>query len=183
MSSLALVAALALAAPVAEATVMVRLSRAELIDRAELVVRCVVEGQGARWNEDGTRIITLSRLRVLAYLKGQGPAGVVLRQFGGTVGGDTLQVPGDARLTRGGEYVLFLRRGAGDVVYLTAMSQSAFAVGRDAQGAVTVQRSFEDVTFAVPQGDRMVYVEAGDEPPEPLYRLLDAVSQRARGAR
>jgi hypothetical protein len=174
---------LGLLPPAAEATVMVRLTRAELVDRADLVVRCVVEEQTSRWNEDGTRIITLSRLRVLAFVKGQGPSELVLRQFGGTVGADTLRVPGDGRVARGGEFVLFLRRGTGGVVYLSALAQSAYTVGRDAQGAPTAQRTLDEVTFAVPQGDRVVYLEAGEEPAEPLQRLLDEVAARVRGAR
>lgn len=162
----------------ARATVMVELPRAELVQTADLVVRCVVGAQTVRWNEDQSRILTLSRLTVQAYLKGRGPSELVLRQFGGTLDGLTLTVPGDGHLSPGQEVVLFLRQGAG-VVYLTAMAQSVYLV---TQGVV--RRDLHDVSFAAP-GPRggLVPVEPPQEADETLRHLEEAVAYYVRGRR
>jgi hypothetical protein len=162
----------------ADATVMVELSRAELVETADLIVRCTVGAQRTRWNEDQSRILTLSTLTVREYLKGRGPGELVLRQFGGTLDGLTLTVPGDGHVSPGQEVVLFLRQGAG-VVYLTAMAQSVYLV---TQGVV--RRDLHDVSFAAPgPHGGLVPVEPPRETDETLRHLVEAVGYYVRGRR
>lgn len=148
-SGLGLAAALAvaLAAGDARATVAVELERPQLVDTADLVVRVNVVDHRSAWNGDNTAILTWTRLRVTEYLKGSGPAELVLRQIGGEAGGLAQRVSGDPRLADGADAVLFLRRGDG-VVFLTAMAQSVFYVQSAPGGAAYVNRDLEGLTFA-----------------------------------
>lgn len=176
-----IVMAAALYGGAAHATVMVELTRAELVAQSDLVVRVTVGAQQSRWNEDQTRIITLTHLTVQQFIKGSGPTELTLRQFGGTVGELTLTVPGDGHLRSGEQAVLFLRRGAG-VVYLAAMSQSAYEITQRA-GATVVRRDLHDVSFVHPNArGAMVPVEVMEEPDETLQHLIDAVTAQTQRA-
>lgn len=180
----ALVCSLALSPAAADATVMVRLSRETQVAQSDLVVRVTALSATTRWNEDGTRPLTLTRLAVREYLKGSGPTELTLRQFGGTVDGETMSVPGDGHLRAGAEYVVFLRQGIG-VVYLTAMAQSVYAIVPSQPGAVPqvpqVRRDLTDVAFVAPDArGALVATEAPDEPPEPLAHLVETVAAAVR---
>lgn len=166
----------------ANATVVVPLTRAQLVDRSDLVVRATVIDQWSTWNEDQSQIITLTRLRVLSYLRGSGPQELVLRQFGGTVDGLVSRVPGDAHLSQGQEWVLFLRRGE-RVVYLTALAQSAYLVRRSPGAPATVHRDLQELTFASQQGGRMILTEPTPEPAETLEHLEHDVRTLSGGSR
>lgn len=179
VSALVVACALMAAPMAARATVMVKLAQEELITQSDLVVRVVAGAQTTRWNEDETRILTLTRLSVREYLKGTGPTELTLRQFGGTLQGMTLRVPGDGHLRPGEEAVVFLRRGVG-VVYLTAMAQAVFEVVPTARGPV-VRRDLHDVEFVAPD-TRGALVPSGApaEPDQDLVRFTEAVRAAAR---
>jgi hypothetical protein len=181
-SAFAIACALALTPPRADATVMVKLSPEELVSQSDFVVRVVVGPQSTRWNEDQTRILTLTRLTVREYLKGNGAPELTLRQFGGTLEGMTLTVPGDGHLRPGEEAVLFLRRGVG-VVYLTAMAQSVYEVVPTQQGPV-VRRDLHDVEFASPSArGALVPTVAPAEPDQNFARFAESVRELARRTR
>lgn len=164
------------------ATVMVKLSPEAHVAQSDVIARVVAGPSAARWNEDNSRPLTLTRLLVREYLKGAGPTELTLRQFGGTLDGMTMVVPGDGRLVEGREYLLFLRRGDG-VVYLTAMGQSVYEV-RPTSNGVMVQRDLSDVEFAAPDArGGIVVVEAPDEAPESLSRFTGAVLSIVRRGR
>ncbi len=173
-----------LAAEPAEATVAVQVDRARLVEMSDLVVRATVVGATSRWNEDRTQIITLTRLAVTQYVKGDGPAELVLRQFGGEVDGLVSRVSGDARLEAGADVVLCLRRGAG-VVYLTAMAQSAWYVAAQAPGvAPEVHRDLSGLTLARMQGGQVRVIEhPAADPRETLPQLVSSLAALARARR
>jgi hypothetical protein len=179
--------ALSVSSPV-HATVAVALSRTELVDRSDLVVLANVVGQQSQWNDSHTQIVTLTHLRVASYMKGTGEQDLVLRQFGGTVGDQTLVVPGDAHLAVGDQAVLFLRRGDG-VVFLTAMAQAAYEVqappttGPVSGGATVARRDLHELTLAVRQGGRYVMLPTASEPSETLEHLTRDVTSIVRGGR
>ncbi len=179
ISALVLAVGLAAAPAAVHATVMVKLAQEQHLAQSELVVRVVVGPAATRWNEDETRILTLTRLEVREYLKGDGPTQLTLRQFGGTLEGMTLTVPGDGHLRAGEEAVLFLRRGAG-VVYLTAMAQSVYEVVATPQGPM-VHRDLHDVEFAAPnERGALVASEAPEEPDQALGRFTELLRSVAR---
>ncbi len=163
-----------------QATVVVPLSREELTAQSDLVVRATVVSRRSAWNDDHSQIVTWTRLRVTDYLKGSGGAEVVLRQFGGEVGGIESAVAGDARLVLGQHAVLFLRRGDG-VVFLTALAQAAYVVTVGPEGGVLVRRELGGLSFARWVQGRMVASEPPSEAPESLDQLVRSV--RAIAAR
>ncbi len=181
MAAFALMCSLSLAPSRADATVMVRLSLDAQVAQSDLVVLVTAGASTTRWNEDATRPITLTRLVVREYLRGSGPQDLTLRQFGGTLDGETTMVPGDGHLRPGADFVLLLRRGNG-VVYLTAMAQSVYAVLPTQQGSPPrVTRDLHDIAFAVPDSrGALVVTEAPDEPPVPLAQLVESIAAIVR---
>ena len=176
----ALAAAMSLGAallfsPPAEATVAVPVDRAQQVGLSDLIVRATVTARSSMWNADHSQIVTLTRLRVTAWVKGAGTSELVLRQLGGTVGDTVMQVSGDAHFTVGQDAVLFLRRGDG-VVFLTAMAQSAYYVQGRADGTPMVHRDLHGLTFARMRDGQMQFSEPGDEAPETLRHLLDELN-------
>jgi hypothetical protein len=160
---------------------MVELSRETLTGRADLIVRAKVASQRFSWNEDHSQILTLTELTITQYVKGAGPERLTLRQFGGTIDGLTERVPGDAHLEPGQEAVLFLKKGA-QVVYLSALSQSAYLIKAGRGGEPTVSRpDLGEASFLVPGHKAPVAVLA--EPPETLSHLLADLTVRQKGAR
>lgn len=177
-AALALTVALAVAPP-ATATVVIESPRVELVERSQLIVRAFVDGATSRWNEDGSQLITLTALRVTEYIKGNGPATLTLRQLGGRLGDIASHIPGDARFANGQEVFLFLRQGSG-VVYLTALSQSAYYIRRD-NGEASVSRELHGLSFARRSATgTMQIVEPPSETPETLTHL-DADVRRLMG--
>lgn len=170
-----------IAAPTAaSATVVLELSRDQLVERADLIVRAKVLSQSYRWSEDHKQILTLSELAVSSYLKGAGPSSLTLRQLGGVMGELRSKIAGDAHLEVGQELVLFLKAGEG-VVYLSALSQSAFVITKNRAGALIVTRpDLGELSFWSPE-DKAV-VQLAPPPEERLEHLLSDLRARA-GAR
>lgn len=91
------------------ATTVLPLTRAELAQRADTIVRARVLSRLVVRSERTGRILTRSRLAVLETFKGEPRVELELEQMGGSLGGATLVVPGDAALAGGEEAVLYLR--------------------------------------------------------------------------
>lgn len=164
----------------AEATVAIQLDRPQLVAMSDLVVRATVGNASSRWNEDHSQILTLTRLTVTQYVQGDGPAELVLRQFGGELDGLVSRIAGDAHLEPGQDVVLCLRRGAG-VVYLTAMAQSAWFVTAQPGVEPVATRDLSGLTLARMVNGRMQIIEpAATSAPESLTHLLTDLAARAR---
>jgi aspartate 1-decarboxylase len=111
LASRAVLLSLSLAPLAAGATVIVQPSLERMSARAEVIAHAVVEAQHVTLGEDGARIVTLSRVRVLAPVKGT-KAGerLVIYQVGGHHGDRVLVVHGASRFQVGEEVVLFGER-------------------------------------------------------------------------
>ena len=173
--ALSLVAALALAAPAA-ATSAVLLPREQLVKKSELVVQATVGRHVSEWNEERTHILTRTTLQVSSYLKGRGDTELVVEQLGGTVGDKTMVVSGDAQLRPDQEVVLFLKRGEGGVVFLTALSQAAYSVSKDGR----VQRDLSGISLFRSVQGKLTPIHRFEEPKETLAHLKADVSRLAR---
>jgi hypothetical protein len=152
--SLAL-ASITVAAPPAAATIVKSLSLDEMVKSADVVVHGRVERRVASWNEERTRIYTVSEIRVEESLKGPARAGEVLRvrQLGGEVDGIAQTIAGNAKLAEGEEVILFLDRDEEKGLhYVVGMAQGKYAVDR--KGAQpTVVRTLDGLSMAdVEQG-------------------------------
>lgn len=177
-----LAAILTLAAPSAYATVVVPLSRQELVDRSDLVVRATVIAQQSFWNGDHSQIVTHTRLRVDAWMKGSGAQELVLEQFGGSVDGLNSRVSGDAWLSVNQQAVLFLRAQNG-LVFLTSLAQSVYYIEPAPSGTLTVRRDLTQLSFARQVNGQYQIAGAPLELSETLEHLTADVTRLARGAR
>jgi len=113
---------------VALATTVVPLSRAELAARADTIVRAKVGPRTTVRSEKSGRILTRSSLTVLTTYKGEHRAQRELEQMGGTLGGATLVVPGDATLAEGEEVVVYMTCAGKQRCHLLGLAMGKFGV-------------------------------------------------------
>ncbi|MCC7538654.1 MAG: hypothetical protein IT379_20685 [Deltaproteobacteria bacterium] len=169
----------------AEATVATRLTRRALVHEANLVVHARVESR-AVVPERGPRgeIYTRSTLRVLRTLEGQAPETVVVQQLGGTLGGLTMHVEGNARLEPGDEVVAFLDHDpARGVAYVVGLAQGVYRVVRGRSQRATVERDLSGISFYEPTAGAPTIDHGPRETAEPLDALLREVARLVREER
>jgi hypothetical protein len=165
----------------AHATVVLPLSLADQVARADLIVRAHVGAAHSAFVPERGAILTWTELEVSETLKGQAPTTLVLRQMGGTAGGQTMLVPGDAHLRAGDDVVLFLRSdpSGGENVFLLALAQSAYFV--NGQQAA---RDLSQLSFAVLGGpDGTQITEPDHEVSIRVDRLIANIRSLVGGAR
>ncbi|MBI3071039.1 MAG: hypothetical protein HYY84_02825 [Deltaproteobacteria bacterium] len=145
----------------ANATVIYARTLKEMAKRADAIVVGAVTTRASQYGRDehGTRIYTFTRIAIERTLKGKQLTDVVIRQWGGTVGGVTMKVPGNAEFTVGERVVLFLRAGRGGVFHLPNLAASKFSIRFEGQKTFLV-RNLEGIAFA-------------SRSPEKGFRLLD----------
>ena len=176
---LAVVAAFALVALplLAQATTVLLLTREELVSRSDLVARVRVGRAVSGESDDGTAIMTRTELTVTQSLKGSMPTTLMLEQLGGTYRGKTQRVPGDAILKPGEDAVVFMKKGDGGRVYLTAMALSVYHV--DDKGLAS--RDLRDLALVKRQGGKIRHVDAPKDRPLPVNQLMSDVVRIAGG--
>src|SRR5262245_54242949 len=91
--SVGLLLALAAALPVAASTFL-WMSQKDLLQHSQAVVQGQVLKVSSFWNSTGQIIVTEALVRVEETVAGEAPAVVVLRTFGGTVDGFTVEAAG-----------------------------------------------------------------------------------------
>ncbi len=171
-----LLALLALPAT-AIATTTKPLSLDELVRRADVIARGVVETRNAAWDEAGRFIHTWTTLRVTAVWKGSAVVGqeLRLRQLGGTVGGISQTLPGNARLSVGEDVIVFVRRDpARDLHYLVGLAQGKVSVGGGAEP--TVGRDLAGLAFPDADGRAEPAVPPGGQPLTAFTRALRSLT-------
>ena len=135
----------------ASATTMKRLLLSDLTSEADVIVQGRVVSRVSSWNEDRTRIYTVTELHVDESLKGPARPGEVLRirQIGGQVDGLSQVISGNAELRTDEEVVLFLDR---DETlpwhYVVGMAQGKFGVDRSGPSPV-VRGDLSDLSVVV----------------------------------
>jgi len=125
-SFVAMLAVLLLAAA-AHATSALYVTDAEQAKLSTAVVVATVGASHFAKSEAYNAPITLTSIRVDEVLYGKAPTELTIEQMGGTLGDQTMYVPGDARFESNTQVVLFLRNVEGGW-YLTAMEQSLYRV-------------------------------------------------------
>jgi hypothetical protein len=127
------VLAFAWAVRTAQATSLLRLSLDQLSQAASDVVRGRVISQETRWNENHTRIVTITTLAVDQAFKGHPPRTIEIEQPGGTIGDIHVHVAGVVRFQPQSSYWLFLEpsTGAPSRYLVVGMVQGAFQIYRE----------------------------------------------------
>jgi hypothetical protein len=156
MVTAVLAAAVLLAGPAVASTVL-ELDVDALTERADRVVRARVIERESRWDDDGHMIRTFTTLEILANLKGEGEAHLVVRQLGGEVDDVGSFVTGDAHFEIGEEVLVFLRSNPDGepVFHLIGLAQGKFRIERSPDGVRAV-RDLSDLSLARQEGGRLV---------------------------
>jgi hypothetical protein len=144
-----LLSGLLLSASLASATIVRSMSLDEMTRTADVVIRATVENRASNWNDERTRIYTITTLRVAHTLKGPVSVGeqIRIRQIGGSVGEITQMVSGNARFTHGEEVLVFLDRDAVQGLhYVIGMAQGKYTVNRRTTPP-TVERNVHGMTI------------------------------------
>lgn len=164
------VVALAVAATVIPQTVE------QLADRSTHVVRAVVQSRKSAREPGPAGIYTRTSLKVEDVLKGQLGKTVVLRQAGGTVGTEQVELPGDGVLGEGERVLAFLNCAPGkDYCTLVGLAQGKYHLDSDGHGGFTATRDFRNTAF--------VNGPAPAAGPEPYAELARRIRAHAGGAK
>jgi hypothetical protein len=160
--------AIALLTLVLSATVVPQ-SVEQLTDRADVVVRATVLEQHAERAPGPAGIYTFTRLSLNERLKGSAPDEIVLRQPGGTLGAQTVELTGDAHLKAGEQVLLFLGcRPAVNYCTLIGLAQGKYHLEADVSGALQASRDFKGTAFVK------------GEPPSPGPEVYSSLAERIR---
>ncbi len=133
-------------APAADAATMYYLDVPALVEASDaVVIGEIVDSRVFVGNYD--RITTEWTVDVSSTLVGSPQSTVRFRQWTGELDGMVQHVPGDARITLGETYVLFLRGDAPDGLFLTALAQSSYQV--HVHAALSAWEGLDDVPALV----------------------------------
>lgn len=168
--------ALALAAAVpAGASTFIGLTTDELVATSDAVVQGEVLQVHSFWSKSGRIIVTEAVVRVTETVAGKSPSAVVLRTFGGTVEGYTVEAHGFPRFEKGQELLLFVSNQKDGTAEVTGYRQGQYRIVRDQAGAVMAVPTVE-------HGVRLL-TRDGKTAPRPQALRLDAFkSQIQAGA-
>ncbi len=120
------------------AATLEKLTLEDMIQKSTAIVRGQVLSSSAA--PHGSIIYTHYRVQVLEHWKG-GEAGILdVVVPGGAANGLRQTFSGAPRLTRGGEYVLFLWTGPSGLTHVVGLTQGLFSVDRKASGEAVVWR-------------------------------------------
>lgn len=145
--ALALLLAAATAAP-AGATTLIRMGLEDLVAANSTIVVGEVLDLTARWNYDGSFIVTDVRLATREVLKGGGSdVELTITLPGGTIAERTHLIVGSAELVKGRSYVLFLSEmnllGAGQGLVVRDLMQGAFDIRMNKGGLRAVSQALQ----------------------------------------
>jgi hypothetical protein len=163
--------ALLLAAMPAGASTFLHTSRAELTARAEAVVVGSVLEVESFWTQDGRVIVTEARVLVEEALVGEAPSVALVRTFGGTVNGFTIEAHGFPTFAEGERLLLFLEPDAAE--------RGAHRVLGYQEGKYRMTRDKAGREIAVPTVDAGARLLTADGRPAPAPRAvaLEALRQ------
>jgi len=129
---------LLLAVPASGSTFL-HMSRAELAAKASAVVVGDVLSVESFWTKDGRVIVTEAMVEVEDAILGETPSVVVVRTFGGTVNGYTVEAHGFPTFEKGQRLLLFLEQdkaepGATDATRVLGYQEGMYRVALDKAG-------------------------------------------------
>ncbi|MEA2605034.1 MAG: hypothetical protein QOF89_6026 [Acidobacteriota bacterium] len=127
-----LVLALAMVVP-ATASTFVALSHHELVAQSDAVVQGRVLKVSSFWDQEGRVIMTEAVVQIEEKIRGNAPSVVVVRTFGGTVGGYTVEAHGFPKFAVNDHLVLYLQN-ANDTAEVTGYQQGQYRIVRDKSG-------------------------------------------------
>lgn len=163
--------ALALAVP-ASASTFLAMSRGELIAQSDAVIQGEVLQVNSFWTPSGRIIATEAMVRVTETIVGQAPSVVVVRTFGGTVGGYTVEAHGFPKFEKGQQVLLFVDNQGDGTAEVTGYRQGQFRIVRTREG-------YDVAVPTVENGVRLL-TRDGRTAPRPQVVRLDTLKAEIR---
>ncbi|HEV2852690.1 MAG TPA: hypothetical protein VHC97_07795 [Thermoanaerobaculia bacterium] len=133
MKRLVLLGVLALVLAViipAGASTFIALSHHELVSQSDAVIQGRVLKVSSYWGQGGRIIVSEALVQVEETIRGNAPAVVKVRTFGGTVGGYTVEAHGFPRFAANDHVVLFLQN-ANETAEVTGYRQGQWRIVQD----------------------------------------------------
>lgn len=127
------VLALACVVPLSASTFMA-MSRGELVAQSDSIVEGVVLKTSSYWTPSGRLIVTEALVQVTDVVAGEAPGVVVVRTFGGEVGGYAVEAHGFPKFAQGERVFLFLHNTEDGAVEVTGYRLGQYRVVRDKAG-------------------------------------------------
>jgi hypothetical protein len=173
--SIVLLLVVAVALPAAASTFLA-MSQKDLLQHSEAVVQGQVLKVSSFWNSTGQIIVTEALVRVEETVAGSAPSVVVLRTFGGSVGGFTVEAIGFPTFRVNERMLLFLgpeKDGAASVI---GYQQGQFRIVRNRAG--------EELAVPAVDGGSSILSPKGGVAPNtlavPLAALKESIRAEAR---
>lgn len=163
---------LAVTVPVSASTFL-RMTQGELVRGSSAVVQGQVLKVSSFWDSTGRVIVTEAQVQVEEKVFGNAPSVVVVRTFGGTVDGYTVEAHGFPAFRAKDRLLLFLEAEKDGASRVTGYQQGQFRIVRDQAG----------VEMAVPAVDPETHIVGRDGRPaakaQPIR--LDVLKNSIRG--
>lgn len=163
--------ALVLAAIPAGASTFVAMSRGELAAQSSAVIEGEVLKINSFWTPSGRLVVTEAMIQVTDRIAGDAPGVVVVKTFGGQVGGYNVEAHGFPAFTVGERVVLFLQGNVNAVTEVTGYRQGQYRVVREAGVEMAVPTLEPGVNLVRPDGATIA---------RPKAQRLDALKASVR---
>jgi hypothetical protein len=124
---------LAVAVPLSASTFL-RMTQRELVRDSAAVIQGQVLKVNSFWDPSGRVIVTEAQIQVEEKVFGNAPSVVVVRTFGGTVGGYTVEAHGFPSFRAKERLLLYLEAEQDGVSRITGYQQGQFRIVRDQTG-------------------------------------------------
>ncbi len=157
---------LLLAAPASGSTFL-HISRAELARKASAVVVGNVLSVESFWTRSGQIIVTEAMVEVEDAIVGEAPSVVIVRTFGGTVNGYTVEAHGFPTFNKGERLLLFLEkdRANPDATRVLGYQEGQYRLALDQAG--------REVALPTVDGEARLLTAEGKAAPPARPMLLD----------
>lgn len=150
--SVGLLLALAVALPVGASTFLA-MSQKQLLQHSQAVVQGRVLQVSSFWNPTGQVIVTEALVQVEEAIAGEAPAVVVLRTFGGTVDGFTVEAHGFPKFRANERLLLYISPEKDGAASVVGYQQGQFRILRNQGGEeLAVPTVDGGATFLTPRG-------------------------------
>jgi len=143
--------ALAVAVP-ASASTFIGLTTDELVATSDAIVQGEVLQVHSFWSKSGRIIVTEAIVRVTETVAGKSPSAVVLRTFGGTVEGYTVEAHGFPKFEKGQELLLFVSNQKDGTAEVNGYRQGQYRIVRDKGGVLMAVPTVEEGVRLVTRG-------------------------------
>jgi hypothetical protein len=149
--SVCLLLVMAAAVPVGASTFL-KMTQRDLVRDSAAVVQGHVVKVSSFWDPTGRIVMSEALVRVEDKVFGEAPSVVVVRTFGGTVGGFPVEAHGFPKFRVNDHLLLFLEPEQDGATRVTGYQQGQYRVVQDKAGALLAVPAFDGANLLTPDG-------------------------------